>query len=375
LLAKVSTRKQWREFLRHSDIPTNMTQVEITTGTIAKTILLVVATLALFAIKDIVLVVLTAAVIAAAIEPPIAWLMKKGVPRAISTIAIYALLAGVLIGSFYTLVPRLLEDTSAFLSSVPQYLESFSPSPDKMTAVADGLAQSSKSLGMGENRFSLQGALTGVHDALSAVSEGFVNSASSVFGGVLAFVLVVVLSFYLAVQEKGIEKFLRAVIPEKSEGYVVGLWYRVQRKIGLWMQGQLALALIIGLLVYVGLLVLGVRNALLFAAVAALLETIPLFGPIIAAIPAVAAAYTDGGASSGFLVAGLYLVIHQFENHLIYPLVVKKLVGVPPIIVILSLLVGAKLAGFLGIILSVPVSSMILEVIDDAERRRKAIKV
>jgi predicted PurR-regulated permease PerM len=349
-----------------------MTTVDISARTMAKGILLVLATLALFAIKDIVLVVLTAVVIAAAIEPPINWLMKRGMPRALAALLIYALLAGAMIGSFYTFVPRLLEDTSQFLSSVPEYLET--PQEEKVSAVADGLAQSATSLHRGGDGFSLQGALAGVKDAIGAVSEGFVHSASSVFGGVLAFVLVAVLSFYLTAEERGIEKFLRAVIPEKSEGYVVGLWYRVQKKIGLWMQGQLALAVIVGLLVYVGLLVLGIKNALLFAALAAVLETIPLFGPIIAAIPAVAAAYADGGASSGFIVAGLYLVIQQFENHLIYPLVVKKLVGVPPIIVILSLLVGAKLGGFLGIILSVPVASMILEVMDDAERRRKAVK-
>ncbi|HEU5115033.1 MAG TPA: AI-2E family transporter, partial [Candidatus Paceibacterota bacterium] len=96
-----------------------------------------------------------------------------------------------------------------------------------------------------------------------------------------------------------------------------------------------------------------------------------LFGPIIAAVPAVAASYNDGGTSAALIVAGLYLIIHQFENHLIYPLVVKKIVGVHPILVILSLLIGFKLAGFLGIILSVPASTLLVEFVDDIERRRK----
>ncbi|MEK7607825.1 MAG: AI-2E family transporter, partial [Patescibacteria group bacterium] len=154
------------------------------------------------------------------------------------------------------------------------------------------------------------------------------------------------------------------------EDYVLDLWKRTQTKIGLWMQGQLILAIVVGLLVYLGLMILGVRNALLFAVLAALLETIPLFGPIIAAIPAVAAAYVDNGASAGFIVVGLYLIIQQFENHLIYPLVVKKIVGVPPILVIISLLIGFKLAGFLGILLSVPLSSMLVEFLDDVQKRK-----
>ena len=100
------------------------------------------------------------------------------------------------------------------------------------------------------------------------------------------------------------------------------------------------------------------------------METIPLFVPIIAAIPAVAASYVDGGTSSALVVAGLYLIIHQFENHLIYPLVVKKIIGVPPIVVILSLLIGFKLAGFLGLLLSVPLSSMLIEFVDDIQKRK-----
>ena len=136
------------------------------------------------------------------------------------------------------------------------------------------------------------------------------------------------------------------------------------------MQGQLVLAILVGVLVYLGLTILGVRNALLFAFLAGLLEIIPLFGPILAAIPAVATAYTDSGVSAGLLVVGLYLIIQQFENHLIYPLVVTKIVGVPPILVILALIVGGKLAGFLGLLLSVPIAATFVEFLDDVQKQK-----
>ncbi len=360
------------------------TTVEITTSTIAKTILLVVLTLAIFALKDVILVILTAVVIASSLEPFIKWFMRRGIYRVFSALIVYGLLAGILIGSFYTFVPRLLQDTSEFLSSVPDYLETsalWNPldedtkerSKEVATSMAQGIDQSRNVLKGGETN-SIGEAVQEINQAISSASAGFVHSASSVFGGVLSFVLIAVLSFYLAVQEEGIEKFLRIVVPDKQEEYVIGLWKRTQMKIGLWMQGQIILALLVGLLVYVGLTLLGVKNALLFAALAAFLETIPLFGPIIAAIPAVAITFNDGGASAALIVVALYLVIHQLENHLIYPLVVKKIVGVPPILVILSLLIGFKLAGFLGIILSVPFSSMLIEFIDDMERDRKMSK-
>lgn len=369
-------------------------KIEITTGTIVRAILLVISTVALFMLKDVILVVLTAVVIASSLEPAVVWLIRHGVPRVFSALIVYAAVAGILVGCFYTLVPQFLQDTSRFLNQVPQYLESSelwnpldeetsSQGAEIATSMARGIDDSraafeglaadapSNQIALGGD-ISIQGAIQGINEAITAVSAGFVHSASSVFGGVLSFILIAVLSFYLTMQEDGVEKFLRTVIPDKQEGYVVDLWKRTQAKIGLWMQGQLVLAILVGILVYLGLTVLGVQNALLFAVFAAFMETIPLFGPVVAAIPAVASAYLDGGASTGFIVAGLYLIIQQFENHLIYPLVVKKIVGVPPILVILALIVGAKLGGFLGVILSVPVASMLMELLNDAEKRRRA---
>lgn len=376
-------------------IPSSDPRIEISTGTIAKAILLVIATIAIFVLKDIILVILTAVVIASAMEPAVIWLIKRGIPRIPSAIIIYVVIAGLLVGAFYTIVPQLLKDTSEFLSSAPQYLDSsslWSPLGNETTEqskqIAAGISQgiqnisqhkltvlsnvnTSATAGATAGPLSIQGALESIDNALNSVSAGFVHSASSVFGGILSFILIAVLSFYLAVQEDGVEKFLRVITPDPDESYVINLWRRTRTKIGLWMQGQIVLAIMVGLLVYLGLMILGVQNALLFAALAALLETIPLFGPIIAAIPAVVASYASNGASAAIVVAVLYLIIHQFENHLIYPLVVKKIVGVPPILVILSLIIGFKLAGFLGIILSVPASSMLIEFIDDMEKKRK----
>ena len=134
------------------------------------------------------------------------------------------------------------------------------------------------------------------------------------------------------------------------------------------MQGQLILAFIIGTLVYLGLLIINVPNALLLASLAAAFEIIPLFGPILASIPAIMIAFVSGGLSLAVVVIGLYIIVHQFENQLIYPLVVKKVVGVSPVVSIVALVTGFKLAGFLGVILAVPIASAIIEFVDDFEK-------
>ena len=202
------------------------------------------------------------------------------------------------------------------------------------------------------------------------LTQGIFSSISSIFGGVLGFVLVLVLSFYLVVQDDGISKFLKIITPIKQENYVLGLWRRTQAKIGLWMQGQLISSLLVMLLVYIALTIFGVPHALLLAFVAGLFELIPLFGATLAAIPALFVAYMWGGLTGLIIVAIIYIVIQQIEGNIIYPLVVKKMVGVPPTVAIIALVVGGTLAGFLGVLISIPVATAIMELISDFEESK-----
>jgi len=220
--------------------------------------------------------------------------------------------------------------------------------------------------------FSLAQIVEQINTTISSLSNGFFSTASTIFGGILSFLLVLVLSFYLSVESDGVTNFLRIVTPAKNEKYIISLWKRSQNKIGLWMQGQVVLAIIVAMLVFLGLTLLRVENALLLAILAGIFEIIPLFGPILAAIPAVTLALITNGMSSALLVIGLYIIIQQFENQLIYPLVVRKIVGVPPLISILALIIGGKLAGFVGLIISVPLATMLIEFLNDIEKNKIA---
>ncbi len=349
-------------------------QFSVSTGTLAKVLVFGVCAWALWFLRDIVLVVLASVVLASAVEPFARALGRVRIGRLPAVILIYLVFALLALGVFYYFVPLLVSDFVELLSRLPMLVDSLSAwspfsvldAPGATAFIGDGASPL--------NQFAFGDLIDALRIVSSNVSEGFLPTLSAFFGGAFSLVLIVVISFYLAVQENGIASFLRIVTPIKHEAYVLGLWRRAQDKIGRWMQGQLLLAALVGLLVYLGLTVLGIENALAFAFLAALLETIPLFGPIIAAIPAIAAAYLSGGISTGLLVVGLYLIIQQFENHLFYPLVVKKIVGVPPILVILSLIVGAKLAGFLGLLLSVPVATTLMEYVNDIQQAKFGVR-
>ncbi len=339
--------------------------VQVSSGTIIKSILFVLLVVLLYILRDLVLIVLTAVVIASAIEPVVHWFTRHRIPRIAAVLLVYLVTIFVLLGIFYFFLPTVLEDVASFLSTLPAYIDTFESSNPLTNnplfpLVSDQIGGS----------FSLRDIIGSIQASIGNAAEGLLKTVSTVFGGVLSFVLIIVFSFYFAMQETGVDDFLRVVTPTKHQRYALDLWRRSQQKIGLWMQGQLLLGLIVGVLVYLGLTILGLKYSLVLALLAAFFELIPVFGPILAAIPAVVVAVGMGGTSLALLVIGLYVIIQQFENHLIYPLVVTKVVGVPPLLVILALLVGAQLAGFLGMILAVPAAAAIQELVTDLQKRR-----
>src|SRR3989344_8265158 len=348
----------------------NQFTINIASSAIIKTVVILLAFWFLYFVRDLVVVILTSLVIASGIEPIVVWLKKYHIARTISVILVYLFLALVLSGIFYFFVPALVADISDLFSKLPSYLDTVSvwnPFKD----VINSASPVSDTLNLSSGGFSFGEMMNQINTVFGSASSGFIGAASAIFGGVLGLVLIVVLSFYLAVQEDGVARFLKIVLPVRYEPYILDLWRRAQSKIGKWLQGQLLLGVLIGILVYLGLTVLGVRNALVLALLAAAFEIIPIFGPILAAIPATIIGLIDGGVTMGLLVVGLYVLIQQFENHLIYPLVVRKVVGIPPIIVILAVIVGFKLAGVLGVILSVPIAAVLVELLDDVQRDKQ----
>ncbi|TSC61852.1 MAG: hypothetical protein G01um101448_556 [Parcubacteria group bacterium Gr01-1014_48] len=350
--------------------------VTITTDTMMRILLLLLLIAGVYFFWDLVLIILMAVVIASAAEPAIAWFRRFGIPRVIAVLTIYlSFIVGFAVLLFF-FIPQVLDDAASFLSTVPSYIDAniiLGPlrdhSPSILQPGIDGLA----------NGFSITELVENLRTTFSQTGTGIFKVVGAIFGSIVSMVLIVVLSFYLAVQDDGVVNFLGVVTPLQHKKYVVDLWRRSQIKIGRWMQGQIILGFLVGLIVYLLLTIFSVEHALLLAVLSAVFEIIPVFGPILAAIPAVIVAFIsgmayipEGGINAALVVAGFYVLVQQFENHLIYPLVVRKVVGVPPMLVILALLIGARLAGFLGVMLSVPIAAALFEYIGDVERRKMA---
>lgn len=366
--------------------------INITAGSIFKGIWIILLILFLYYIKDVVLVVLVAVVIASGMEPLVLWFKRHKINRLIASIVSYAGLISIFAGLMFFFVPAVLDEAASFLTELPKYLETttlWNPlnvsnenivtSQKVVETISNGITNPNQLLSDATNQikanvpstsFGLGDLVNTIRNISSNVSDGFVKIVSAIFGGLLSFILIIVLSFYFLVQEDGVSNFLRLITPIQQENYIIGLWKRSQVKIGQWMQGQILLGVIVAVLLYLGLMILGVKNALLLAVIAGVMEIIPMFGPILSAIPAIMMAFVGGGFTLALLVAGLCTIVQQFENHLIYPLVVKKVVGVSPVMVILALIIGFELAGFLGLVLSVPMVSALMELVDDMDKKK-----
>lgn len=335
--------------------------ISIDTGTLIRAMLVVVSAILLFQVRDILLVLLVAVVIASAATPAIDFLSRTPfwnfkLPRAAAGGIVYSVAITLLIVFFYSFVPVLVVEVSSFLNTLPEYSAEFSDE-----------------VGIGEpvGQVSLQELANRFQSTIGNIADSAFGMIGTIFGGLFNFILIITISFYLAIQKNGIGKFLALVTPDRHGRYVASLWNRSQRKIGKWFQGMVIDSLAVGVLIYIGLLILGIPYAFFFALMSLLLNFIPIVGPTVALIPAVAIGFIEGGVLLGVLVTVLYIGVQVAEGNILFPLVVGKVVGVSPIAILLAVGVGAQLGGFLGVILAVPVSAVILEFLADMRKRNR----
>jgi predicted PurR-regulated permease PerM len=342
------------------------TQISITNGSIIRIILFGLLIVLLYTLRQTVLIILTSIVIASFVESAVRKMEKHKINRTVSAICIYFIFLTAVGVIVYTFFPLIIDEVSSIVALMTKYL----PSAKSLQGIdgAEFLAQTQQVVG-NLSHIPLQNLGDG-KAAVSSISTGLIQALIFIFGGIVNFLLIFVLSFYLSIQKNGIESFLSIITPPQHIDYIVSLWQRTERKIGLWFQGQMLLGLIIAIVVYATLLILGIPYALLLAILAGVAELIP-FGLILAIIPAIGFAYTHGGVSEVLIVAAVYFITQQFENYVIAPLIVRKVVGISPIMVILSLLIGVRLAGFWGLILAIPVAVAIMEFTNDIEKKRK----
>lgn len=321
--------------------------VSITPKTLWTALAMVVGVFVAWKLRNFIMVILVSVIIASFVEVGTRLLKRIKIPRIISVFIMYTLGFGVIVGMLYLVVPL-------FVSEISEFIDLF-PKSSYLVKLIGPIADQGFTSGTIKTLFDKN---------LVSGSSDFLVTLSGFFGSLINAILVIIISFYLSTQEKGIEQFLRVVIPEKYENYVIDLWSRVERKIGYWLGGQVLVAILIGLVTYIGLFVMGVPYALILSGLAALFVFIP-FGTALSLAPAVALGYLGGGLGLALQIFVFYGVVHYIEAYFLSPYILHRTIGMPMLVIILAVIACFELFGLIGIVIAIPIAVLILELLYD----------
>ncbi len=331
--------------------------INISTATLLKAIGIILALAIFWFIRDIILIVFISIIMAAVIEPSVNNLEKRRIPRWLSVIFIYIILFLLFALTVRMIIPPIIEQISILSKNFPAIWE-------RVVQNLDYLRDFSEERGLSNQ---VQQGLNGLQSIFEKTASGVYSSVIVIFHSIFNLLVVMAITFYLVVQKEAVGQLFKALAPVKYHKHFSELFFKIQNKFGEWIKGELTLCVIVGIFTFIGLLFILPKYALVLALLAGITELVPYIGPILAAIPAVFLGFATPPFSiwRGLAVLILYIIIQQTEEKVIVPKVFEKKVGLNPVITIIIMLIGFKLAGIVGIILAIPVATAIEILIKD----------
>lgn len=329
--------------------------INIGTVTLVKIFGVIAAMVLLYFVRDVLFLLFVVLAIVVALDPLVDNIQKYlRFPRWLAVSSLYVVVIAIIALVIGLIIPPLVEQVKTLSENLPVYINKLMPAYQNIK----DMIESSKIIP------SSQSILNQITSSLSGFSNSILSTTMDVFGGFISLITILVLTFYMLLEESASKKALMTVIPTKNREYVIKVLNRIGDRVGGWARGQLLLMLAIFITTLIGLLILRVPYALTLALIAGLTEVIPVIGPWIGAVPAVLVAFTVSPIL-GVLTIVLYILVQQLENHILVPNVMRRTVGLSPVLVIIGMLTGAKLMGLLGILIAVPIVAIIVVIIQE----------
>lgn len=306
-------------------------KVEISYKTIVFTAVFAVSLWFLYFIRDIVLQLFAALLLMTILNPVIKKMSKIKIPQSLSILISYILIFGVFGFAIWVLLPPLIEQTTNLANNLPKYL------------IESGLT-----------KYTNGDVLKEIVSQLGAVPGQIIKAGFSLFSNIINILTVLIFAFYLLLVRDKFDKNLESIFGKETSKDVSGFINRLEFRLGGWARGQLLLMLLVGVSSYIGFILLGIPYALPLALLAGIFEIVPYLGPIVASIPAIILGFGISPFVGGAAI-GLAVLIQQLENYVFVPKIMEKSTGVSPIVVLLALAIGAKIAGITGMVISIPI--------------------
>ncbi len=317
---------------------------------------------ALWAAREALLLIYVSALIAMGFSPLVRLIeqprTRSGhwrVPRWLAILSIYAVVVSVIVLVGLMVIPPLVAQAVSLWEKMPtefNRLQGFLIRYKLMTRPIT-LAEA------------VQNAPNGSSNAVGTV----LVALSSLIGGVFGLITILILSFYLLIEAQPMFEYLVRFVPTNRRADVATAARQAVSKVSAWLRAQFLLAGVMGLFAAAGLGLMGVPYFYVIATVAAIGETIPIVGPIVGGITAVAVAITVS-PKLAMMVGVYFLVLHQLEANVLVPKIMERRVGVSPVAVLVALLIGGALWGLVGAILAIPTAAILSIVIEDLAANR-----
>jgi predicted PurR-regulated permease PerM len=305
---------------------------------------------ALWEVRDALMLVYISALVAIGLSPVVnalerKRLMRQRVPRWAAILVIYLAIIGVIVSVAILVIPPIVMQARALGMELPRLLHQ-----GQQWLINHGLL--TREISAQEAVQTAGG--SGAQDTIGLI----VATVWSFVGGVFGLITMLVLTFYLLVDSSGLVSVFLRLFPREQRAKVEDACRRVTNKVSAWLGGQLLLGGIIGSTAAVGLFLMGVPFFYVLALIAGLGEMIPIVGPILSAVPAIAVALSVKPTLALGVIA-FFFAQQQLENHLLVPKIMQRQVGISPVFVIVALLIGGSLLGVIGAILAVPTAAIL----------------
>ncbi|MBI4974075.1 AI-2E family transporter [Candidatus Roizmanbacteria bacterium] len=321
-------------------------KIEVSPKTVIYTTLFILFLTLLWVLKNLVLSLFVAFIIVSAVRPLTSFFVKKGVPRRLAVIGIFITIIFLFVFMLVWVIPPFVQETALLIKHLPAMIKSLDP---------------------------LIGGYINV-DSFSQYAPNITNQVFNiirmVFSNVMFVVTTLFFSFYLTLEEDFIKNALGYFLSERDALRAAILLEKTEKRLGRWLLGEFTLMVVIGCMTYLGLTILGFRYALPLSIIAGLLEAVPNIGPIFSTVPAFIVGVTQAPLL-GLVAIVLYFVVQQLENHLIVPYVMKKAVGLSPIVTLIALIIGGQLFGVLGMILAIPFALFLETLLTEIKKQGK----
>lgn len=334
---------------------TGQSTLDISWGTIGKIAVAMVSLYFIFLLKDIVIWTVFGVVIAVVFDPLIGFLQRVKIPRVVGAVATYVVVFG-LTGLFlYNLAPFFSSEIQRFSQLLPRYLETLAPMLSRF----------------GVETFSdTQGFINAMAGSVSEAGKSVFNAVVAIFGGVFAAIFIISIAIFISLEERSVEHTIALVFPRRMEAFALSLWERARKKVSGWFLSRLLASLFVGLATYVVLALFNVEYPISLGILSGISNIVPIVGPLIVGL-VIGGIVALESATKAILILLSLVLIQQIENNIVTPILAKKLVGMSPVLVLVSMAAGGQLWGIMGAIFTLPLAGVLFEFLQDFLKKQK----